>query len=119
MAWGLSKSNLILQLQTQNAKYKSSVFPHLVFEANMTIGNTIILVLFTTNIINGNLEHCNLVATALQDGIWMALIVHQCPMDFVSEFNRAQSSKQNQIGYERKQTDSRVRIVRKRNFNLF
>ena len=87
----------------------------------MTITLTTIFVLFTTNIINGKTEHDgNLIAPDFQDGILMSIIVHQYPIDYVSEFNKVQSSKQNQKGYERKQTDSRVRLVRKRNlFNLF
>ena len=87
----------------------------------MTITITIILVLFTTNITNGYFEHGNLIAPALgrvhliapgfQDGILMSIIVHQYPIDYVSEFNKVQSSKQNQKGYERKQTDSRIRLL--------
>ena len=85
----------------------------------MKITITIILVLLTTNIKNGNLEHGNLIAPTLQDGILMSIIVHQYPIDYVSVFNKVQSSKQNQKGSERKQTDSRVRLVGKRNlFNL-
>ena len=82
----------------------------------MTITSIIILVLFTTNITNGNLELGNLVNQALENGILMSIIVHQYPMDYVSEFNEVQSSKRNQEGYERKKIDSRVRLVRKRNF---
>ena len=86
----------------------------------MKITFTIILVLFTTNITNGNFEHGNLIVPDLQDGILMSIIVHQYPKDYVSVFNKVQSSKQNQKGSERKQTDSRVRLVGKRNllFNL-
>ena len=81
----------------------------------MKITITIILVLLTTNIKNGNFEHGNLIAPTLQDGILMSIIVHQYPIDYVSVFNKVQSSKQNQKGSERKQTDSRVRLVGKRN----
>ena len=85
----------------------------------MKITSIIILVLFTTNITNGNLEHGNLIAQDLENGILMSIIVHQYPTDYVSEFNEVQSSKRNPKGYERKQIDSRVRLIRKRNFNLF
>ena len=62
----------------------------------MKITITIILVLLTTNIKNGNFEHGNLIAPTLQDGILMSIIVHQYPTDYVSVFNKVQSSKQNQ-----------------------
>ena len=105
-----------LTVQCFSPKHNSKCFTILSSEANMTITSIIILALFTTNITNGNLELGNLVNQALENGILMSIIVHQYPMDYVSEFNEVQSSKRNQEGYERKKIDSRVRLVRKRNF---
>ena len=73
----------------------------------MTI--TMFLVLILPNI-NCYFKHVNLVVPAFQDGILMAILVHQYHYDYDSEWREGH--------YEKKQTDSRVRLVRKRMVHL-
>lgn len=75
------------------------------------------LVLFIPNI-NGYFIHGNLVLPAFQDGILMAILVHQYPYDYDSDWREGVSSKPKQEHYEKKHTDSRVRLVRKRMVHL-
>ena len=81
----------------------------------MTI--TMFLVLFLPNI-NCYFEHGNFVVPAFQDGILMAILVHQYHYDYDSEWREEVSSKPKQGHFEKKQTDSRVRLVRKRMVHL-
>ena len=76
---------------------------------------TMFLVLFLPNI-NCCFIHGNLVVPAFQDGILMAVLVHQYPYD--SEWREGLSSQPKQEHYGKKQTDSRVRLVKKRMVHL-
>ena len=87
----------------------------------MAVTITIILVLFFANI-NGNyFEHGNLIPS-FQDGILMFTIVHQYPMNIESEFKVVENPKPKRKIFERKRIgkiDSRLRLLRKRNVNLY
>ena len=78
----------------------------------MTITMFLVLILPS---INCYFKHVNLVVPAFQDGILMAKLVNQYPYD--SGWWERDSSKPKQGHYE-KQTDSRVRLVRKRMVHL-
>ena len=81
----------------------------------MTI--TLFLVLFFPYINCAHLKHGNLVVPAFQDGILMAILVHQYPLDYESQLTEGLFSIPKQEHHQRTYTDSRVRLVKKRIVN--
>ena len=102
---------------------KASLFHHILsINLKMEVTTIIILVLFFANINGNNLERGNLEAPTFPDGILMFTIVHQYPMNIESEFKVVENPKPKRKIFERKRIgkiDSRLRLLRKRNVNLY